>query len=520
MARRRTSTLLALVFLLGACGSTSTTAAPASEATAGASQAPSATAAVQPSAAASSAAPTASAGQATLRWVTSGPTQSTGLKVPLDYGNPSAGTITLGIARRPATDQAHRIGSLFLNPGGPGGTAIWMLSWSGLDSMIPKDVLDRFDLVTWDPRGTGASGGITCPDSATSAEILALDPNPASQSAIDAYHAVFKDIAGQCKAAGGSILPYLSEANTVRDMDSIRQALGEAAISYDGWSYGSYLGYLYATMFPTHLRAAVLDGPVDPNFDLVTGDNSQARGFEIALGHFFALCAASKACAFHGGGQPAAAFEALLAKVRRAPLAVEGQGTLGPGAVTVGVASYLFSQDAAGLAQALADAEHGDGAGLLTSAKAYYAVEPYGNYLQTICLDVVGPTTAGGVVAAYEAAKLKSPHFAAWSALDFGCLDWPVPPQPVKVATPPSGLPPILVVASRWDPATPPSMAEPLATALGTAVILERDGIGHTSGGSVQANACLGNALTAYLTNVATPPPGTVCTDPPVSFQP
>ena len=128
-------------------------------------------------------------------------------------------------------------------------------------------------------------------------------------------------MAAQCQKAGAAILPYLSEANTARDMDAIRAALGEATISYFGWSYGSYLGYLYATLFPSRLRAAALDGPIDPALDLLGRDVSQGRGFDAAFANFLALCAKSKDCAFHGGGDPAAAYDALIAKLPDPPRA-------------------------------------------------------------------------------------------------------------------------------------------------------------------------------------------------------
>ena len=494
MAQRLSPAILALILVAAACGSTGPS----------------------PSPAAATGSPAASPGLAALTWIKGGLIEGglieqSGLSVPLDYADPSAGTITLAIARRPAADPAHRIGALFVNPGGPGYSGVNFLSWYA-SSMIPKAVFDRFDVVSWDPRGTGASQGLNCPDGATLGEIAALDPDPTSPDELGAWHTTLEDVRAQCSKADPRLLATMSTATTARDMDTIRIALGEPTVSYWGWSYGSYLGYLYATMFPTRLRAAVLDGPVDPTLDLVGLDISQGRAQDAALEHFLSVCSTAKACAFHGGANPSEAYDALIATL---PHTASADG-LDAGHIVVGVAYRL--DDLAGLATALSQAERGDASALRADAEAYY--QGFGSYLATICLDRRHPTSEGAIGDALAAAQEAAPRFGLVAAAPdlYGCLDWPVPAQPVAVGAPPAGLPPILVVASRWDPATPPWEAAPLAKALGTGVVLTRDGVGHTSGLSATTNACLRDALTAYLVTLTVPPAGTVCTDPPVSF--
>lgn len=450
-----------------------------------------------------------------LTWLPLGTTESTTVIVPLDYERPAAGTIALAVIRRPATDPAKRIGTLFLNPGGPGAPGVSLVSRAA--GLLPPEVLSRFDLVSWDPRGVGLSEGVACPAPSAVTRVEALDPMPATPDAIAAYRAAFDQVAADCQTASGDLLPYLSEANTARDMDAIRAAMGDVTISYWGWSYGTYLGYLYATLFPTRLRAAVLDGPVDPTLDLAGRDDGQARGFEIAFAHELALCSASTACPFRNGGAADKAYTALMAQLYRQPITVPGMGTLGPGEAQTGILTYLYSGDPTPLMQALADAQAGDATQLLSTANDYYAQVQLGAYLATTCLDVAHRSSPESIAEALAATSAKAPRFAAEVVLTdaYGCLDWPVPAAPVAVGPPPKGLPPILILASSFDPATPPWQAQPLAEALGTGIVLMRNGIGHTSGSSMRTNACLSSAAAAYMLDLARPAAGTVCTDPP-----
>ncbi|HEY5629183.1 MAG TPA: alpha/beta hydrolase [Candidatus Limnocylindrales bacterium] len=511
--RRRTSTaILAIALGVVGCGSTVPSPAVSPSAT------PAPTSAPQPTPA-PTATPAPSLTTGGLSWLSLSGNESTTVTVPLDYGNPLRGTITLAVVRHRIADPAQRIGTLFLNPGGPGGSGVEMLA--GAEGLLPREITDRFDLVSWDPRGVGFSRGVTCPDQATIGKVEALDPTPTTADAIAAYDTAFEQVAAQCQAASGDLLPFLSEANTARDMDAIRAAMGEATISYWGWSYGTYLGYLYASMFPSRLRAAILDGPLDPALDLQGRDDGQARGFQAAFDHEIALCAAAKSCPFYNGGNPGKAFAELMARLDRQPIPA-GSGQLGPGEATTGVLAYLYADDANVLMRALAEAQRGDGSSLLGMANAYFAQVQLGSYLATTCIDVAHLPTPAAIAAAFAKTKAVSPDFAGQVVLTdaYGCLDWPVAADPVKVGPPPSGLPPILVLASSHDPATPPFMAQPLASALGTGIVLTRNGLGHTTGGAMRANPCLSDAATAYLLVLTTPAPGSVCTDPPPTFTP
>jgi pimeloyl-ACP methyl ester carboxylesterase len=517
MARRLrggTSFLTIVALVLGACGAASPSPVPAT---------PTAPAVASPSPALpGSAAPSpvsASAGPTALTWTpTDGSdVQRAELSVPLDYGNPAAGTISLSIARRLADDQAHRLGVLFVNPGGPGAPGVGIAGAFGLATAIPQAVLDRFDVISWDPRGVGESQGLACPEPATITSIESLEPDPTGEQALHDYQTAFDAVAAQCQAAGAAILPYLGEANTARDMDAIRAALGETRVSYLGWSYGTYLGYLYAVLFPGHLRAAVLDGPVDPTLDLIGRDLGQGQGFDRAFGNFLDLCAAASACPFHGGGDPAKAYDALIARLDRTPIA-----GLGAGQAVYGVLAWLYGRDYGGLATALDRAEAGDGRMLRSAADGFFDGVSMGSYEATVCLDVAHATTTDAIATAVRSARQAAPRFGPVVMVtdQYGCLDWPVSAAPVSATGPPTGLPPILVVAGRWDPATPPEGGQALAKALGTGVVLTRDGLGHTSGSSATTDGCLRDALVSYLVDLRTPPAGTICTDGPAFTWP
>lgn len=517
MSRRISTAILVVALGMVGCGWTPTpSASPSPSAAPAGSITPSAAPTATPAATAS---PAATLTTGPLTWLSAGGNESASVTVPLDYANPSAGTIRLAVVRHRLDDPSQRIGTLFLNPGGPGGSGVEMLS--GADGLLPPEIASRFDLVSWDPRGVGFSRGVTCPDTATISKVQALDPTPTTPDGIAQYRTVFDQVVAECQSASGDLLPYLSEANTARDMDAIRAAMGESSISYWGWSYGTYLGYLYATMFPTRLRAAILDGPVDPTLDLQGRDDGQARGFQAALDHVLALCAAAKDCPFRNGGNPAKAYAELMARLDRQPIAA-GSEQLGPGEATTGILAYLYGDDAQGLMQAMADTQRGDGSALMDMADRYYAQVQLGSYLATSCLDVAHLPSPAAIETAYAKARVVAPEFAGQVVLTdaYGCLDWPVPASPVKVGAPPQGLPPVLILASSHDPATPPFMAQPLADALGTGVVLTRDGLGHTTGGAMLANPCLRDAAAAYLTQLTTPQPGTVCTDAPPIFTP
>ncbi|HEV2992970.1 MAG TPA: alpha/beta hydrolase, partial [Acidimicrobiia bacterium] len=371
----------------------------------------------------------------------------------------------------------------------------------------------EFDVVGFDPRGVGESTPVTCTDGATLDRINHIDPVLDTQAKLDAAIAGAKELAADCEATSGRLLPYLSTRDEARDLDAIRAALGDATLTYFGISYGTVLGAEYANLFPTHVRALALDGAVDPAVGPLGVDTAQAVGFEHDLNDFLADCAAQGAvCPFQTGGAPTlrAAFDALVAGIRAHPLPAGGGRLLGPAEAVFGIAWPLYLRDTwPDLADALAAAQRGDGGPLLSQFDGYVGRSRDGTYANREvagaaigCLDQVAPTVAG-MQAAEPALAAAAPYFGpAIAHQDLVCAYWPVKAAAAVAPLHAPGTPPILVVGSTGDPATPYAWARGLAAELGSGVLLTRHGDGH---GAYEASACARAAIDRYLTTLAVP---------------
>src|SRR2546429_1056068 len=289
------------------------------------------------------------------------------LQVPLDYSQAGGRTISLALIRKPATGS-NRIGSMLLNPGGPGESGVQFLRE---DITSLANLNRRFDVVGWDPRGVGASAPVTCVDSSQLDTYLSLDAvldDPQEkQAAIQAD----KDFAAGCQSRSGDLLPFMDSASTARDMDQIRAALGDAKLTYLGFSYGTYIGQWYAHLFPTHIRALSLDGVVDPTVSANDSLLSQVVGFEQNLQAFLADCKARSTCLFGQNGDPGTKLTSLMSRLDTAPLKVGGRQLTRSLAMTA-VLQALYSQSLwRPLDQGLTGADGGDGRILLLIADLY-----------------------------------------------------------------------------------------------------------------------------------------------------
>src|SRR5215213_10312738 len=436
------------------------------------------------------------------------------LTVPVDPVVPGP-TLDLAVVRARARDADARIGTLVVNPVGPGVPAVQYLR--GAASTLPHSILDHFDLVAFDPRGVGASAPIECADS--------LDPvfDQAFEPSTDAAHTALVDamtaLAQQCAARNGDLLAHVSTRDAARDLEQLRIALGEERLSFVGYSYGTFLGATYAQHHPDRVRAFVLDGPVDPSMSARAVALGQARGFERALDDFLADCSDHRGCAFHHDGEAAAAYDALRAKAGRTPLATRGTGgrVLNQTRFDAAVLQQLYLGRAAwsGLADALAAAERGDASTLLGGADAYvgrtddghddHAIE---SFWAVTCLD--GPVIPGIDAAAEveQRAVEIAPRMGAFILNNsLLCSVWPVPPVARTGRLTAAGAPPILVIGTTLDPATPLAQARALAGALERGRLLVADGEQHTSFSN--GNACVDAIVTAYLVDRQVPRRGT-----------
>jgi pimeloyl-ACP methyl ester carboxylesterase len=464
------------------------------------------------------AAPQPAAGVPVLAWKDcGGGFQCTGVQAPLDYDHPDGRTAHVSVTRLPASGPAdQRIGSLFVNPGGPGASGVDFAH--SMQRALSSDVLARFDIVGFDPRATGNSDPVTCESGPELDKYFALDPTPDTQAEHDALVAASKQFAVECGQRGGPALGHIDTRTAARDMDFIRSGLGEDRITYMGFSYGTFLGAMYADLFPNHVRAFILDGAIDPSLSVEEVNRQQAAGFEHSLNAFFADCAAKTSCPFRNNGDPRTAFQQIQAKVEQQPLTTNSGRSVGPGEFLLGVIRPLYRQDDwPSLARALAQAQSGRGDILLLLSDDYTERQSngtYGNLLSANtavnCIDRPWSRNPADYDAMAQKFAAESPVFGA--SLAYGglvCAFWPNPPvdtaRPLRAA----GAPPILVVGTTGDPATPYQWAQALTSQLESGVLLTNQGEGHTAFGS--ANSCIRTNENRYLLEVKPPPKGTTC---------
>lgn len=437
------------------------------------------------------------------------------LEVPRNYLDPSAGSFRLYLVRHLADPDA-RIGSLLVNPGGPGfgGSILAMVA----DNVYGDDLLESFDIIGWDPRGTGLSEpAIDCTDDYDhfyAGTDITPDDDTERQQLVD----LAEEYAASCIERSGDFLAYVGTNNSARDMDAIRQALGEETISYFGFSYGSELGAAWATMFPDTVRAAVLDGAADPTATLDEGGIQQSEGFEGSINTFLAQCSDDPECPFHSSGNAEGAFDDLMLALDDTPIATEpGRPDLTRGMALTGVA-YAMYDDASwpDLEWALHDAARGDGSRLLELYDGYMQRQPDGTYDNSLeafqvisCMDDPARPTVEEDDAAVAAYRAVAPRFSPNTAGGYFCTFFPESIDP-RVAITGAGAGPILVMGTTGDPATPLSSTEAMADALedGRLVVVTADQ--HTGYG---VNPCSVRVVDDFLIDPvgAAPDDGTRC---------
>ena len=435
------------------------------------------------------------------------------LAVPFDYANPAAGTFTLALTRRLAESPSLRVGSLLVNPGGPGfgGTAVaeqaeWYLSSS---------LLERFDVVGWDPRGTGDSTpAVDCIDNYD--RYFGIDSPPNDAAAKQEMVALTQEFVDECVKRNGEMLKYISTEASARDMDSIRRALGEDRISYFGFSYGSELGAVWVTLFPDTVRAAVFDGASDPNASGFDQAMSQLKGFEQQLNAFFADRAKRPTCAIYNGGRPAALFDELARDIDANPIpSPDGRTAVTQGVFYTAVVQAMYSNTLwSQLELALAQAARGNGVGLLRLYDEYYQRQPdgtYGNELEAFlaisCLDDPEGATVADVDADVRLFAAAAKRLGENFGYGYACALWPYRvDERVMVTGRTAG--PIVVIGTTGDAATPLSSTRKAAEALeqGVLVVVEADR--HTGYG---LNSCVVERVDDYLIDLTVPENETYC---------
>jgi pimeloyl-ACP methyl ester carboxylesterase len=433
------------------------------------------------------------------------------LVVPLNYADPSGPTIPIAVARHPAEFPAQRIGSLVIDPGGPGVSGIDDMD-NELSALTPQ-LLDDFDIVMFDPRGVERSDPVTCGQTSSGPTGATPDPVPTTPSQQAAFIAGLKQFADACEKASGNVLPYVGSVDTARDMDRLRAALGDSGLTYMGQSYGTLLGLTYAALFPTHVRAMVLDSVIDPALSFNQMTEGQAVGFESVLDDFFSWCAATPTCAWRPAGDPTTAVLALLASAAAGPAAGGGQAA-GAGELYDALLDGLYARsDWPQLGSALAADAAGNGAQVVAMSDHYNQGGSTNGDDAAIAVDCLDhpvsrdPAAYGDLAAQLTSSAPVFGPLLAWG--EAGCAVWPAPPTRTVGPVAAPGSPPILVVGTTNDPATPYAWAVSVAHELSRGVLLTRDGDDHVA---YFYSACVRDDVQSYLVSGVTPPSGTTCT--------
>ena len=440
--------------------------------------------------------------------------------VPRDHDDPAGATVEVALLRVPANDPDRRIGSLFVNPGGPGASGIDYAK--AADRIVSPDVRAVYDVVGFDPRGVGRSTPVEClSDAELDASFSEGDPTPDSPDEVADLVAGSAEFREGCVRLSNELLPYVGTVDVARDLDTLRAAVGDDRLTYLGKSYGTSIGLEYLRRYPDRAGRLVLDGVVDPTLSAQAFSLGQAEGFDLALSRFVDACLGA-GCAL--GGTPAeveASIAAVLDSTDNAPLPTSGR-PLTQSLAFYGIVAPLYWPPEQGyplLEEALVQALAGDGTALLRLADSYLQREPDGSYptnqwdvfTPVSCLDRPSDATPSDVEAVLPEFTEASALFGdalAWGLL--GCTDWPVPsdglPGPVQAPD----APPVLVLGTTGDPATPYAWAESVAAQLDTGVLVTFDATPHTA--YRKGSTCVDSAVDAYLLDGDVPDDGLRCT--------
>lgn len=447
------------------------------------------------------------------------------LKAPLDYAEPSAGDVRLALTRKKATGPGKRLGSLLVNPGGPGGSAIgYVQAYAGIG--YPAEVRARYDMVAVDPRGVARSEPVRCLDGPDMDTYTQTDATPDDGKETDGLVAAYRTFAEGCGADAPRLLRHVSTVEAARDMDIVRAVLGDEKLNYVGASYGTFLGATYAGLFPDRAGRLVLDGAMDPSLPARRLNLEQTAGFETAFRSFAKDCARQPDCPLGGKGtspeRVGENLKAFFAKLDTRPVPTgDADGRrLTESLATTGVIAAMYDEGSwEQLREALTSAmKENDGSGLLVLSDSYYERDADGAYSNLMsanaavnCLDLPASfDTPEEVSRALPEFEKASPVFGkglAWAALN--CAYWPVHAtgEPHRIEA--KGAAPIVVVGTTRDPATPYRWAKALAGQLSSARLLTYEGDGHTAYG--RGSSCIDRTINAYLLRGTPPTDGKRC---------
>jgi pimeloyl-ACP methyl ester carboxylesterase len=431
------------------------------------------------------------------------------LEVPLDYRHPGGKTIGIAVLRNDVSRPSERVGNLVVNPGGPGAPGTDYAATSSDYPSFPDAIYRHYDVIGFDPRGTGSSAPVDCLSDSQLDDFVSADPDPDTPAEVREFVKESDAFGPGCRRRSGDLFRHVSTHDAARDMDVLRAALGDGQLDYLGASYGTKLGATYADLFPQRVGRMVLDGAVDPTLSSLDSSLQQAHGFQVAIEAYVDHCLAKGEC--YLGTTRAAALQRIrsfLDEVDAEPLRV-GTRQLTSGTAFLGIITPLYNNDYwSYLDEALAAALDGDGRGLLGFADAYTGRKAGGGYndnsseaIYAINCDddptSVAPDQIPALFPRFEKESSTFGRVFAWGMI--GCRSL----GPAKGTPKPDwhldakGSAPIVVVGTTRDPATPLVWAKALASQLDSGVLITRDGDGHT--GFNRGNDCVDNAVEGYL---------------------
>ena len=456
-----------------------------------------------------------------LNWTDCEGAQCAKLEVPVDYDEPQGDTIELAVVKVPAKRASKRIGSLVVNPGGPGGSGVDYAR--AADFIVGKGVRQAYDVVGFDPRGVGRSAPIDCVTDSELDTFLGSDPTPDDAAEEQAFAATAKGFADSCAATAGPLLGHVSTVDAARDMDVLRATLGEEKLTYLGKSYGTYLGTVYAGLFPTNVGRMVLDGVVAPDLTPAELNLGQAKGFELATRQWAAYCVEEGDCPLGGSvDEVMNGLRTFLGSVDSSPLPKTGDNAvpvLTEGWASLGIAAAMYDQGQwRTLVDAMTEAQTGDGTSLMQLANQYADRNPGGQYAGNImeviyavnCLDKPDGDDVAERARLADEAVAEAPTwgpFLMWSSLP--CGFWPVEPTGAPKTISADGAAPIVVIGTTRDPATPYEWAVRLRDQLADASLITFDGDGHTA--YTRSNDCVDDAVDEFYLEGTVPEDGLSC---------
>jgi len=440
---------------------------------------------------------------------------------PLDWNDPSRDSIDLALVRSTATG-GDRLGSLLVNPGGPGGSGYDFVA-SSLERATTTELRGAYDIVGFDPRGVGRSSAVSCYDDPSTFDdfIFGLQPGEfGSDEWIESYEKANADFGESCLEHTGDLLEFVDTISAARDLDLLRAVLGDSKLNYLGFSYGTLLGATYADLYPEKTGRLVLDGALDPSTTSTDVSISQAVGFESALRAYLESCLDTSTCTFRGTVDDAMkSIRSLLDQLNLSPLRNADGRELGSASMAIAIILPLYSEtNWPYLDQLFASVKQGDASVAFQLADSYYERDADGRYtsnsseafLAINCLDYTSDSSLEAIRAEEAELIAAAPVFGQQLAYGgAGCASWPFPSTRDRVEITAAGSADILVVGTTNDPATPYKWAVALADQLENGHLVTYDGEGHTAYN--RSNDCVNSAVDGFLIDGVVPSSDPLC---------